>query len=248
MEKEEEIIMKRILVFIVFVLFILGCGKEISQSGTGKGGSLARFAILGDYLYTVDDRGLNVFNIGTYTNPVKVNDVPVGFRIETLFAYKNYLYIGSQDGMFIYDASNAEYPKRLASVRHFTACDPVVADDKYAYVTLHSGSNCRGTTNLLEVYDIKDVTNPVLVSRRNLVKPIGLALYGNYLFVCDDEVKIFDVTEPKNAKLVHSINKSTFDIILYNSVIILVGKNGVYQYSLDSSNIKNTKLLSTISI
>lgn len=245
--------MKKFLFYCTLVIVLIGCSSDgnntsPSNSGTGKGGSLARFTILNDYLYTVDNNGLNVFNIATPTNPVKVNAVQVGFNIETLFSYKNYLYIGSRSGMFVYDASNPEEPKQLSSVQHFTACDPVVANDKYAFVTLSTGRNCGGNVNLLEIYNVEDVKNPVLISSRTLTKPIGLALYKNYLFVCDDEVKIFDVTNPKESKLVTSIAKNSFDVIINNNLLILIGESGLYQYKIDESNIKNIVALSEITI
>lgn len=245
--------MKKILFYCVLAIALVSCNSDSNDtspnaSDTGKGGSLARFTILNDYLYTVDNSGLNVFSIATPTNPVKVNAVPVGFNIETLFSYKNYLYIGSRNGMFVYDASNPEEPKQLSAVQHFTACDPVVANDKYAYVTLSTGRNCGGNVNLLEVYNVEDVKNPVLISSRTLTKPIGLALYKNYLFVCDDEVKIFDVTNPAEAKLVSSIAKNTFDVIINNDLLILIGETGLYQYRIDEANIKNITALSEITI
>lgn len=244
--------MKKILLYFA-VLLLFGCQSDSNDvspnsSDTGKGGSLARFTILNDYLYTVDNFGLNVFSITNPIDPVKVNSVSVGFDIETLFSYKNYLYIGSRNGMFIYDATKPEEPSRLSSVQHFTACDPVVANDTHAYVTLSAGRDCGATVNLLEIYDVKDVENPVLISSRALTKPIGLALYGDYLFVCDDEVKIFDVSDPENSKLVHNINKNTFDVIIQNNLLILIGETGLYQYRLDANDIKNITSLSEIII
>ena len=105
--------MKKVIYTLIFSLAILFIACEADNatttdgnfaSETGQSGSLARFTILNDYLYTVDNQKLNVFNISNRENPVFVNAVNVGFDIETLFAYKTYLYIGSRNGMFIYDA------------------------------------------------------------------------------------------------------------------------------------------------
>lgn len=242
--------MKNILT-ILSILFIISCSKDGNNSGSqealsGQGGSLASFTILNDYLYTVDNNSLNVFSIVNTEQPVKVNDVPIGFRIETLFNYKENLYIGSRDGMFIYSVHTPEEPTYLADVQHFTSCDPVIANDTHAFVTLHGGNNCGNNINILEIYDITDVINPVLVSSRNLTSPIGMGLYEDYLFVCDDEVKIFDVTNPEESVLVTSIDKNVFDVIISNDLLILIGENGLYQYSLDANNIENIQPLSSI--
>jgi hypothetical protein len=231
---------------------VLACDSDSSNestfSDTGQGGSLARFALYLDYLYVVDDTNLNVFSIIDREEPVQVNTIPIGFNIETLFNYKNYLYIGSRNGMFIYDLNIPEEPSYASDVQHFTACDPVVANDTHAFVTLHTNIGCGTNINVLEIYDVADVTNPILVSSRNLTRPIGLGLYGDYLFVCDDEVKVFDISNPESSELVTSIDVDSFDVIINNGILVLIGDNGLYQYSLDINDITNINLLSTINI
>ena len=240
---------------IIFaLLMLLGCDSDSSNdtqnsdSSVGQGGSLARFTTFNDYLYTVDNQDLNVFNIVNNEQPVQVNEVQIGFNIETLFNYKEYLFIGSQNGMFIYSVNNPETPEYLSEAQHFTACDPVVANFTHAFVTLHADVGCGNTLNQLQIYNVEDLENPQLISTRNLTKPIGLGLYNDYLIVCDDEVKIFDVSDPLNSQLVHSINRDAFDVIIQNNVLILVGDSGIYQYDLDETNIQNTTELSTINI
>lgn len=247
--------MKQFFSIILLLMIVFSCSSDQNSSNdtgnfseSGQGGSLARFVVKGNYLYTVDIYGLNVFNITDQQQPVKVNSIPIGFNIETLFSYKDYLYIGSQNGMFIYSVENPEIPTYLSDVQHFTACDPVVANFTHAFVTLHSDIGCGNTINVLETYDVTDVLNPVLISSRNLTRPIGMGLYQNYLFVCDDEVKIFDVSDPENSVLVHSLNRNTFDVIIYNNLLILIGDNGLFQYSLDENDITNITELSTINI
>ena len=245
--------MKKLSILLVILICILGCDSSNSDSAanfseTGQGGSLARFTIKNDYLYTVDIMSLQVFNVADSENPVQVNTIPIGFNIETIFNYKDFLYIGSQNGMFIFSIENPEQPTYLSDVQHFTACDPVIADGVYAYVTLHSDIGCGTTVNLLEIYDVTDVLNPILINSRNLTRPIGIGLYGDYLFVCDDEVKIFNVSDPENIELGHSLPREAFDVIIYNDLLILIGDNGLYQYSLDETNIENIQELSTINI
>lgn len=240
-------------IYILLALALCSCetdgnSNDSAASDVGQGGSLARFTILNNYLYTVDDQWLNVFNITTTDNPVFVNRAFIGFNIETLVSYKDYLYIGSRNGMFIYDTANPEAPSQLSAVQHFTACDPVIANDTHAYVTLDSSAGCGNNISALQIYDVNSVTKPILISQRNLIAPKGLGLYGNYLFVCDDEVKVFDVSDPENSKLVHSINVNVFDVIIFNNHLILVGTDELNQYSLDDSDISNTKLLSKISV
>lgn len=238
--------------YIVFILSLLACSNDgdsnTQNSDVGQGGSLAQFTISGNYLYTVDNASLNVFNITNTESPVQVNTAYIGFDIETLFNDKEYLYIGSETGMFIYSISNPESPQKLAEVSHFRACDPVIANDTHAFVTLDGSLGCGGNISALQIYDITKISEPVLVSQRNLIAPKGLALFKNYLFVCDDEVKIFDISNPKESVFVNSINVSAFDVIIRNEHLFVIGKTNLYQYQLDKNDINNIKILSTINI
>ena len=240
-------------IYLIIIVLLYNCSADgdantTNNDTTGQGGSLAQFTIKDNYLYTVDQANLNVFNIDNLKSPVQVNTVNIGFNIETLFNDKQYLYIGSQTGMFIYGIENPETPKKLAEVSHFRACDPVVANSTHAYVTLDSSAGCGASISALQIYDTKDINNPKLVSSRNLIAPKGLALYNNYLFVCDDEVKIFDITNPEESLLVNSINISAFDVIIRNNHAFIIGDTSMYQYEIDPNNIKNIKALSVIPI
>jgi hypothetical protein len=225
-------------------VLILSCSSDSERSaptanGDGTGGSLAIFALKGNYLYSVDNQKLNVFSLIDTEHPSKVNEIIVGFNIETLFADDEFLYIGSQNGMFIYSVQNPENPVQLASVEHFTACDPVVANDTHAFVTLHSTSTCGSNLNVLEVYDIANPQYPQLIHQRNLTHPKGLGLYNNFLVVCDDDIKIFDVQNPAEPVLVKSVNKMCYDVIITGDTLFAIGETGVYRYLLDPNDITN---------
>ena len=52
---------------------------------SGSGGSLARFKIVEDYLYVVDNVKINVFDIQNLQTPTKVNEQFVTWQAETIF-------------------------------------------------------------------------------------------------------------------------------------------------------------------
>ncbi|WP_299211498.1 hypothetical protein [uncultured Aquimarina sp.] len=247
--------MKKHIYMILTSFIIFSCDSDsssdsLSPVADGTGGSLATFTLKGDYLYTVDNTDLTVFNITDIKDPVQVNTIPIGFNIETLFSYKDYLYIGSRNGMFIYGLTNPEFPEKLSQVEHFTACDPVIANDTHAFVTLHSDTFCGNNINVLQVYDITTITEPILINSRNLTFPRGLGLYGDFLIVCDDEIKVFDISNPTASNLVTSVNKSAFDVIISGDLLIAIGETGLYQYKLapDTNSGVSITELSTISI
>ncbi len=243
--------MKKLTYIIALTLVLLGCsndgdGGANQNSGDGTGGSLAIFALKGNYLYTVDNMKLNIFSLLNSSEPVKVNDVNVGFDIETLFSNGEYLFIGSRNGMFIYSVANPENPQQLSSVEHFTACDPVVANDTHSFVTLHSTSVCGNNVNSLEVYDTTNPRYPQLIHTRNLVQPKGLGLYNDYLFVCDDEIKVFSIQNPDEPLLVTTINRYCFDVIILNNDLFAIGENGLYRYALNPNDITDISFQSQV--
>jgi hypothetical protein len=240
--------MKKIIPFLLLV-FIIGCSDSDSaqNSDIGQGGSLAVFAIKGNYLYGVDQMKLNVFSLVDSEKPVKVNEISIGFDIETLFSYGDNLFIGSRNGMFIYSISNPENPTKLSSVQHFTACDPVIANSTHSYVTLNSNTTCGNNTNVLQVYDTKDLSNPKLIHSRTLTQPKGIGFYtSDYLLVCDDVIKIFNIQNPAEPILVHAIDKNCFDVIVRDNTLFAIGNGGVYRYELNPSNIKDIKVISEV--
>lgn len=223
--------------------------RAAAPGAGGIGGSMARFAIVNDYLYTVNISQLGVFNINEPQNPVKLGTSYIGWNIETVYPFKQKLFIGSSTGMFIYDITNPQIPKREGMFSHARACDPVVADDDYAFVTLRSGNNCNSTSNQLDVIDIKNFAVPNLLKTYSMTNPFGLAIDGNLLFVCDGPagLKIYDRTEPTNLVMLHHIkNIETFDAIARNKTLLVVAKDGLYQY--DYSQTQQIRLLSKLSI
>ncbi|GIM59706.1 LVIVD repeat-containing protein [Capnocytophaga canimorsus] len=244
--------MKKIGYIILFFVFLVcaSCNKENASqndsSNDGKGGSLATFALKGAYLYVVDEANLNVFQVKTPQNPSKVNSIPIGFNIETLFSAGDYLFVGSRNGMYIYSVEEPEKPKMLSKAEHFTACDPVVSDLDFAYVTLHSGTFCRNSGNALQIYDVKNLRKPKLIYEMNLSFPRGLALEGDLLVVCDDKLKFFSVENPYAPELVYSVNRNFKDVVFYQGKLFAFGEREIAQYQWSTPDFSDFKLISSL--
>lgn len=224
-------------------------GSKNSSGVPGMAGSMARFAIVNDYLYAVNDRSLETIRISDAANFTSVKSDNVGWTIETIFPFKDKLFIGSASGMFIYDINNPASPERKGTFEHLRACDPVIADDNYAFVTLRSGTTCQGFSNQLDILDINNLYTPILIKTYGLTNPHGLSKDGNLLFICDgkDGLKVYDASNVNNLKLLqHLTGMETYDVIAWNKKLILVTQTGLRQY--DYSDSKNIRLLSTISV
>ena len=228
-------------------------GNTSGNSGStyGQGGSMARFTLAKEHLYTVDDRNLNLFNVSITKKPTFTKTINLGWGIETIFPYKNNLFIGSNAGMYIYNIDKPSDPVELSRYEHLRACDPVVVNDKYAFVTLRSGAACGGVQNVLEVVDIQNLKAPKLVKSYQMKNPHGLGLYNNMLYLCEGEFgfKSFDISDVTaiDQHAVENIeNLKSTDVIVGPKSMIIIGPDGVCQY--DYSNSKKIKLLSCINL
>lgn len=218
-------------------------------SPTGITGSMSRFALMNNYLYAVGTGELKVIDIASPKDPVVSNTVNLSWGIETIYPFKDRLFIGSNSGMFIYSVANAATPAQLGTFTHARVCDPVIAEDKYAFVTLRNGTQCAGYINELDVVDISNLNAPSLIKKYDLTNPHGLSKDGDLLFICDgkDGLKIFDAANVNDIKLLKQIPLAeTYDVIAYNGLAIIVAQDGLYQY--DYSNLNNIKQLSKISV
>jgi hypothetical protein len=207
--------------------------ETASDSNTGQGGSLARFKIVNDYLYAVDSHNINIFNIQDLENPKDLEDVYAGFDIETIFNRGQHLFLGSMSGMYIYDISSPATPTFVSEFQHGTACDPVVVDGDYAYVTLRGGNACGATESGLFIVDISDISNPTLKISYSLDGPYGLGVKDEKLFVCDGEsgLKVYDKTDVEDLIVLnHFKGINTFDVIPMEESLLMVGEDVLYQY------------------
>lgn len=232
-------------------IFLTTNTTGLSPRSSGLGGSMARFAVYGNYLYAINSSELKLFDIASPTDPVSSSTISIGWDIETIFPYNDKLFIGSQTGMFIYDLATPSDPSYLGEFAHVRSCDPVVVEGDYAYVTLRSGNLCGGFTNQLDVIDISTLSSPQLIKSYPMTEPYGLGVDNGQLFVCDgdDGLKVYSVADPyaiDQNLLSHQAEINTFDVIPYNNVLMMIGEDGLYQY--DYSNINNLVLLSVIAV
>lgn len=222
-----------------------------SGSGVGKTGSMSRFAIYKDNLYTVMNNVMGIFDLSAET-PVKIDkDIYVGFNVETIFSYKECMFLGTPTGMVIYSVENPMKPEYQSRVVHILGCDPVVVENDIAYVTVHSGNFCGQDVDQMMIIDVKDVKKPVPIVTYKMTRPMGLGIDNNTLFVCDDGLKIFNASNPLTImttenQLAHFKNINGFDVIPFKNVLMMLAEDGIYQY--DYRNLKDIKLLSKLPI
>jgi len=219
-----------------------------AENSVGQGGSLARFKIVANYLYAVDNHSINIFEISDLANPQDMEDVYAGFDIETIFNRGDQLFLGSRSGMYIYDITEPSNPSFISEFQHGTACDPVVVDGDYAYITLRGGNNCGATESGLFLVDISDISNPSLTATYPMEEPYGLGIMNNTLFVCDGSfgLKVFDTSNVPDLVAIQNFEDiTTFDVIPLQDHLLMVGEGTLYQYSYSDTGIE---LISSMSL
>ncbi len=246
-----KLLLRSILIHSI-ISVTYACDTSFTDSGAikdgsaGKGGSLARFAIARDNLYAVTRENLKLFNISNPSQPDYTDSIYLGTGIETIFPYGDNLFIGTQNGMHIFDIGIPSSPVKLSTYQHIYSCDPVVAQNSYAYVTLNSNNDwCGRTVNRLDIIDISDLTNPYRVANYTMQGPEGLGIQGNLLFVCDNGLKVYDVSDKLNLQLLQYFDIEATDVIPDGDRLLVIGDDGLYQYQYDGSELS---LLSKIPV
>jgi len=223
---------------LAIILLIWSCSEGMmfasdkESSDVGQSGSMARFTIAKDHLYTVDRQSLRVFNITDAKEPTYKNKTSIGFDIETIFNLDDMLFIGAETAMYIYKINDPENPYYLSRYSHIYSCDPVVANQTNAFVTLSTSSTCGRWANELHILNIEDPTSIKEIAVHQLQNPKGLGLKGNILYLCDDGyLKVYDVSDLYEINLLQSINNKGFDVIPMQNSLLTIGDDGFYQYS-----------------
>ena len=215
----------------------------------GVNGSMSRFSLYNDYLYAVINYQMCIFDLKTNSTPKKmIENFWVG-NVETIFNYKDKMFLGMPTGMAIYSVANPIAPAYCSTVTHVYGCDPVVVDNDLAYVTVRSGNFCGQTVDELLIIDVKDVYHPQPIVSYTMSNPKGLGIDNNALFLCDDGLKVFKLGNPQTLianQITHQKGMDGFDVIPYDNVLMMIADNGLYQY--DYSDINKIKQLSVIPV
>ncbi|MDQ3016163.1 MAG: hypothetical protein M3R25_05515 [Bacteroidota bacterium] len=229
-----------------------GLNSSSITPSVAAGGSMARFTVADEHLYTIDGAEIKVFDV-TQPLPVLKSEIPMQWGIETLFPMAGTLFIGSNNGLIIYDITNPESPQYLSTFSHATACDPVAVSGTTAYVTLRDGTECLGFVNQLDVLDVSDLTDPQLIKSYPMDNPHGLSIVDQTLYLCEGAfgLKIFDVSD-LNRISQNLLDKASgfyaYDVIVLppGDHVMVVGEDGLYQF--DATDRSDLKQISVITI
>ena len=165
-----------------------------------------------------------------------VGEISLDRGVETIFATGNLLFLGTRNGVYIFDITNPASPYYLSLYNHIQSCDPVVVKGNYAYSTLNSSGPCMNGVNLLDIIDISDPVSPFQVNSLPMESPGGLGISGDLLFVCDEGLKVYDLTNPAEPELLKKITIDAHDVIPIDTLLLVATEQGLSEYSIDNEN------------
>lgn len=224
----------------------LAINNESSNSNASVNGSYSSMLTLGNKLYTVSKEELTTFDITDRAHPILLDQKQVGFQIENLYHTEGVLFIGSQTALHIFALNQKGIPEKKSTTNYSNfgqevqPCDPVIANDGFAYATLSSRNETGGPCsrafeiNELRTYNVINLEAPILESTTEMLSPKGLSIDDDRLYVCEGEygLKIFDLSQKQLPQLLSAINScQCYDIIIHNGLILAVGKKEIYQYT-----------------
>ena len=224
-------------------------GGSSVGSSVGLVGSMSRFAIYKDYLYTVINNHMSIIDLSGSVPVKAVENIHIGWNVETIFSYKDNMFMGSPWALIIYSVADPLKPEFMSWTGHVFGCDPVVVENDIAFVTVHSDNLCGQDANILKILDVSDVRNPKHIVTYSMTKPKGLGIDNGILFVCDDGLKIFDASNPQTLManvLAHYRGMEGYDVIPFNGILMMIADDGLYQY--DYSDLTNIRQISKLPI
>lgn len=218
-------------------------------SSSGATGSMSRFGLYKEYLYTVVNNRMGIFDLSGETPVKAVEDLNIGGNVETIFSYEDKMFMGTPTGMLIFSVEEPLAPTYCSAIWHVYGCDPVVVDNDLAYVTIHSGNFCGQNNNELFIVDVSDVYHPRQLVSYTMTSPKGLGIDNGALFLCDDGLKVFRIGEPQTLlanQLIHQKGMDGYDLVAFDNTLMMITDRGLYQY--DYTDINDIKELSVLPI
>ncbi len=144
------------------------------------------------YMYA----GFSIIYVSDPSNPIEVSSDNPDWSY-SIFSDRNYLYVGTESGLYIYDISDPSNPVEIGSIYNNNfAVTGIFVLKNYAYLGCVNWPNYS-----LRILNISDPTNPQEVGVYDLPNsPNNVFISGNLAYVADGQggLRIIDVSDPTN--------------------------------------------------
>jgi hypothetical protein len=177
-----------------------------------------------DYLYISNWGKLMVVETSDLFNPVIAAEYSAGCHIPSLYAYNDYLFIGSDFydicDLRIIDISNPSAPELFTKINSgIERFADVAIQDQYMYVASHKTG--------IKIFDM-----PIFISSYDTESAEDIEVRGGYAYIADYEagLMIFDVSKPESIRFVSSIIPDKYRNTFYGNQSLELVLRGNYAF------------------
>ncbi len=239
------------LVMLALVPAFPGCEDELPfPNRQGVGGSLHRLFIHHNFLYGIDNRYLNIYDLSNPGHPVFIRDWALGFNIDNYALDDSLLVVVSRGGLQLESLLNPVQPDQLSTYEDVSSCESVVINDEFVYTMTRFEENCDWKWDgQITIINIEERDEPLQEAIEYVNTPFGMAIDSHLLFVCggDSGLTVYDVSDPRVFNILDQVNHiNAREVYLHDSLALIHGPDAIYQLSYaDPSNLL---LLSTLDL
>jgi len=163
--------------------------------------------ISGNYVYTACRRGgMATFDISSLSSPslVSVYDDPTK-EVSQDQLWGDYGGCGLTDGVFVEDdivyladgsnglvILNVSSPEQPVKVGHY------FDGGGFPNVFVKNGFAFLRGSDSIKIIDVSDITNPILAGKISFEESPDFAILDNYIYLCSNDLIIFDISDPYN--------------------------------------------------
>ncbi len=170
-----------------------------------------------DFVYILHDNGvmIEILQITENNEILNFGHFESFFTIDSLAVAFPYLYAASYWGISVFYIGSLGNPVEVGEYFEFGFCSDIKVIDNRAYVIMEEED-----PGLLKIFDIGYPSNPSLIYSYEINSTGCLEVYDDYAFIgVSGGVKILDVSEPTNIKIVSSFigEESQTPLSLYHT-------------------------------
>jgi hypothetical protein len=186
-----------------------------------------------------------IINIFDQYNPYIVGSCDTGdpiSRANDVFVEGQYVYIGDDMGLLVYDIGNPTTPVLLGFCNIGDSANGFFIDGNYAYVA-------KNEYCLLKIQKA-DRVQPSLVDFLTATNCYGVAIVGKYAYLgCSYSLVIYDISDPQNHVFIgaHSIISRGYDMEVEGDLLYIAAGDGGLEI-VDISNPVSPTLVGTYNI
>jgi hypothetical protein len=214
---------------------------SFSGNSSGSSGTINRISNANGHVYVVSR--FNLIAIDESSMSLVSNQAQLANEMETVFPYKDKLFIGTRTSMEIFNLDNPSQPMHDYRFNHENSCDPVLPKNGAAYITLRTGdfAACSGNVNALQVLDISNINSPKDVYEVSLESPYGMAVIDNKLYIGEGEngLSVFNIDNPLQPTDHFKMDIKAYDILKHptrTNQLLIAGEDGLTQYTFSEEN------------